>query len=95
MMITVVAVFLKGSAEPFPEMLSGIVGEGSIHAGDQAGEGGVIIVSFDTDNEDLVRKSFEAHLHNNELIAFTMQKIDDHGFFFWKTKRIFSKLESE
>lgn len=85
-MITVVAVFTKGVAGPFPETLNGIAGEGSVHTNDQVGEGGVIVVSFDTDNEDLVREAFENHLRNNELSAFAMQRVGDFEFFYSKTK---------
>lgn len=85
-MITVVTVFTKGSAGPFPEKLKGIAGEGSVHTDDQIGEGGVIVASFDTDIEDLVREAFENHLESNEMSAFSMQRVDDLGFFYWKKK---------
>jgi len=86
MMITVVAHFTKGEAGPFPEQLNGIAGEGSVHTNDQIGEGGVIVVSFDTDDDNLVREAFESHLARNEMSAFAMQRVGDLEFFYSKTK---------
>ncbi|GAB0154606.1 hypothetical protein [Marinobacterium sp. BA1] len=85
-MITVIAHFNRGDAGPFPDLLKGISGEGSVFTNSQIGEGGVIVVSFDTDNPELVRQAFENHLADNDLSALAMQRVGDNQFCYSKTQ---------
>ena len=84
-MITVIAHFNIGEAGPFPDLLKGIAGEGSVFT-NSIGEGGVIVVSFDTDNQDIVRQAFENHLAENDLSALVLQRVGDNQCFYSNTQ---------
>lgn len=86
MMITIIAHFSKGIADPFPTLLQGIAGEGCVFTNSQIGEGGVIVVSFDTDDQGLVRRAFEKHLVENDLSALALHRVGDSQFFYSKTQ---------
>lgn len=85
-MITVIAHFNKGSARPFPSLMSGVAGEGSVFL-NPGFEGGVIVVSYDTDDENRLLRAYETHLADNDLSAFAMQRVGEFEFFYSKTNR--------
>lgn len=90
-MITIIAHFNKGTTTPFPSKLKGISGEGSVFTNENLyNGGGVIVVSYNTFDAELVFQAFKEHLAENDMSAFAMQKVGDEKFFFsWTQSYIF------
>lgn len=85
MSITVLAHFCQGSPSPFPQSLEEleIPSEGSFIPHPMGG--GVIVVSYDTDHADLLRKAFEEHLAEHDLTALAMHRRGEAAFFYSST----------
>lgn len=87
MALTVIAHFNVGQSTPFPSDIKGIAGEGEVFMNPNHDEGGVIVTSYNTDDIERLKSSFEEHLENNDLSALAIHRIGELTFCYSKTQR--------
>ena len=87
MSISVIAHFNIGTASPFPLDLKGISGEGEVFINPNSPEGGVIVASFNTNDDALVINAYKLHLEKNDLSALALHRHGDTAFFHSETQK--------
>ncbi|HCT5079021.1 TPA: hypothetical protein OTZ30_003694 [Vibrio cholerae] len=76
-MLTVIAHFNLGHADPFPETVKGISGEGSFYVHPVNKQGGFIMNTYDTNDVEMLVEAFKSHLKENDLTALMVHQKGD------------------